>query len=146
MSRLIRVFTVLFVNLFSIPLFEIRNNQGRCPNLAVCPNIPDFTLFTFYLYIQEEEMDVLPCRLLLRSQHFNYRYSMVSIYISNEIRQKSNLKPRLVFVKIRKNGSSRNEIGYLFFLFSSLSFKNYLFSILIIYTTITNFSTQYLVM
>ena len=27
-----------------IPIFEILNKQGFCPNLAVCPNIPDFTL------------------------------------------------------------------------------------------------------
>ena len=27
-----------------IPIFEIWNKQGRCSNLAVCPNIPDFTL------------------------------------------------------------------------------------------------------
>ena len=44
MSRLIRIFTVCLVNLYFIPIFEIWNEQGRCPNLAVCPNIPDFTL------------------------------------------------------------------------------------------------------
>ena len=44
MSRLIRIFTVRLVNLFFIPIFEIRNKLGRCPNLAVFPNIPDFTL------------------------------------------------------------------------------------------------------
>ena len=44
MSRLIRIFTVCLFNSFFIPIFEILNKQGRCPNLAVCPNIPDFTL------------------------------------------------------------------------------------------------------
>ena len=57
MSRLIRVFTVLFVNLFSIPLFEIRNKQGRCPNLAVCPNIPDLPyLHSIYIYRKRKWM------------------------------------------------------------------------------------------
>ena len=32
------------VNLFFIPIFEIWNKQGHCLSLAVCPNIPDFTL------------------------------------------------------------------------------------------------------
>ena len=48
MSRLIRIFTVAIVNLFFIPIFEIGNKQDRCPNLAVCPNIPDFTLIAYY--------------------------------------------------------------------------------------------------
>ena len=43
MSRLIRVFTVCLVNLLLIPINELCNKQGGCPNLAVCPNIPDFT-------------------------------------------------------------------------------------------------------
>ena len=43
MSRLIRIFTVCLVNLFFITIIERRNKQGDCPNLAVCPNIPDFT-------------------------------------------------------------------------------------------------------
>ena len=37
-------------------------------------------------------MDVLPCRLLLCSQHFNYRYSMVSIYINGPRRDKTCLR------------------------------------------------------
>ena len=44
MSLLIRIFTVCLVNLFCIPIFEIWNKQCGCPNIAVCPNIPDFTL------------------------------------------------------------------------------------------------------
>ena len=44
MSRLIRIFNVCLANLFFIPIFEIWNKQGRCPNLAGCPSIPDFTL------------------------------------------------------------------------------------------------------
>ena len=44
LSRLIRIFTVCLVNLFFIRIFEIWNKQGRCPNLAVCRSIPDFTL------------------------------------------------------------------------------------------------------
>ena len=44
MSRLIRIFTVCLVNLFFIPIIKLGNNQGGCRNLAVCPNIPDFTL------------------------------------------------------------------------------------------------------
>ena len=39
MSRLIRIFTVCLVNLFFIPITELWNKQGGCPNLAVCPNI-----------------------------------------------------------------------------------------------------------
>ena len=51
MSRLISIFTVCFqiVNLFCIPIFKIGNKQGRCPNLAVSPNIPDFTLKRVFL-------------------------------------------------------------------------------------------------
>ena len=45
MSRVIRIFTVCFVNLFFIPITELWNKHGGCPNLAVCPNIPDFTLY-----------------------------------------------------------------------------------------------------
>ena len=44
MSRLIRIFTVRLISLFFIPMFKIWHKQGRCRNLAVCPNIPDFTL------------------------------------------------------------------------------------------------------
>ena len=44
MSRLIRIFTICLANLFFIPITEQGNKQGGCPNLAVCPNIPDFTL------------------------------------------------------------------------------------------------------
>ena len=44
MSRLIRISIVCSVNLFFIPIIELWNKQGGCPNLAVCPNIPDFTL------------------------------------------------------------------------------------------------------
>ena len=44
MSDIIWNFTVCLVNRFFIPIIEIRNKQGRCPNLAVCPNIPDFTI------------------------------------------------------------------------------------------------------
>ena len=50
MGRLTRIFTVCLVNLFFIPNFEISNNQGRCPNLAVCLNIADFTLRIFVRY------------------------------------------------------------------------------------------------
>ena len=46
MSPLIKIFTVYLVNLFFIPIFEIRNKQGHCPNLAICLNIPDFTLLS----------------------------------------------------------------------------------------------------
>ena len=45
MSRIIRIFTVCLVILFFIPIIELRNKQGNCPNLAVCPNIPDFTIY-----------------------------------------------------------------------------------------------------
>ena len=48
MSRLIRIFTVCLVNLFFIPIIELWNKQSGCPNLAVCPNIPDFTLVITY--------------------------------------------------------------------------------------------------
>ena len=34
----------IIVNLLFIPILEILNTQGRCPNLVVRPNIPDFTL------------------------------------------------------------------------------------------------------
>ena len=51
MSHLIRIFTVCLVNLFIIPIFEIWSKQGRCPKLAVCPNIPDFTL-TLMFHLQ----------------------------------------------------------------------------------------------
>ena len=45
---IIRIFTVCLVNLFFIPIFEILNKHGRCPNLAVCSNIYDFTLMGTY--------------------------------------------------------------------------------------------------
>ena len=45
MSRLIRNFTVCLVNLFFIPIIELWNKQGGCPHSAVCPNLPDFTLY-----------------------------------------------------------------------------------------------------
>ena len=48
MSRLIRIFTVCLFNLFFIPIIELWNKQGGCPNSAVCPNIPDFTLELAY--------------------------------------------------------------------------------------------------
>ena len=48
MSRLIRIFTVCLVNLFFIPIIELCNKQSGCLNLAVCPNLPDFTLVVFY--------------------------------------------------------------------------------------------------
>ena len=48
MSRLIRIFTVCLVNLLFIPIIKIWNKKGRCPNLADCPNLPDFTLFYFF--------------------------------------------------------------------------------------------------
>ena len=35
--------SLCLVNLFFIPIIEVWNKQDRCPNLAVCPNIPDFT-------------------------------------------------------------------------------------------------------
>ena len=41
---LVRIFTVCLVNLFVIPIIRIRNKQGRCPNLADRPKLPDFTL------------------------------------------------------------------------------------------------------
>ena len=44
MSRLIRIFTVCLVILFYISIIELCNKQGGCPNLAVCPNIPDSTV------------------------------------------------------------------------------------------------------
>ena len=47
-SRLIRIFTVCLINLIFNPIFEIWNKQGRCPNLAVCPTIPDSTLLNTY--------------------------------------------------------------------------------------------------
>ena len=43
MSRLISIFTVCLFNLLFIPLIDIRNKPGRCPNLADRPNLPDFT-------------------------------------------------------------------------------------------------------
>ena len=50
MSRLIRIYTVCLVILFFIPIIEIWNKQGRCPNLADRPNLPDFTLINVYIY------------------------------------------------------------------------------------------------
>ena len=51
MSRLIRIFTVCLVNLFFIPITELWNKEGGCPNLAVCPSIPDFTLIRVVLLL-----------------------------------------------------------------------------------------------
>ena len=51
MSRLIKIFTVFSVNLFFIPITELLNKQGGCPNLAVCLNIPDFTLHLYEIFI-----------------------------------------------------------------------------------------------
>ena len=45
-SHLIRIFTVCLVNLFFISIIELRYRLVGCPNLAVCPNIPNFTLLT----------------------------------------------------------------------------------------------------
>ena len=39
-----RIFTVCLVNLFFIPINEIRKKQCCCPNIADCPNLADFTL------------------------------------------------------------------------------------------------------
>ena len=44
MSRLIRIFTVWIINLIFIPILQKWKKQGRCPNLADCPNLPDFAL------------------------------------------------------------------------------------------------------
>ena len=44
MRQLLMISTVCLVNLFFIPIIEVWNKQDHCPNLAVCPNIPDFTL------------------------------------------------------------------------------------------------------
>ena len=44
MSRLIRIYPVCLVNLIFIPIIKLWNEQGRCPNLADRPNLPDFTL------------------------------------------------------------------------------------------------------
>ena len=49
MSRLIRIFNICLVLLFFVPLTELLNEQGGCPKLAVCPNIPDFTLLSRYM-------------------------------------------------------------------------------------------------
>ena len=44
-SRLIWIYTVCLVNLFFSNIWNMNlNKQGCCPNLAVCPNIPDFIL------------------------------------------------------------------------------------------------------
>ena len=43
-SGLVRIFSVCLVNLFLIPIIEVWNKQGRCPNLGDYPNLPDFTL------------------------------------------------------------------------------------------------------
>ena len=42
---LIRISTVCLVSLFFIPIINIRNKQGRCPNLADCTNLTDYTLY-----------------------------------------------------------------------------------------------------
>ena len=52
MSRLIRIFTVCLDNLFFIAITKLLNKQGGCTNLAVCPNIPDFTLYQGMLIVQ----------------------------------------------------------------------------------------------
>ena len=44
MSCLIRIFTVLLSSFIFIPIINIYK-QGRCPNLAERPNLPDFTLY-----------------------------------------------------------------------------------------------------
>ena len=44
MSRLIRIFTVCWVNLVFISITELWYKLGGCPNLAVRPNIAEFTL------------------------------------------------------------------------------------------------------
>ena len=54
MSRLIRIFTVCLVNLLLIPIIKISYKQGRCPNLADRPNLPDFVLM---LLSKEEGKD-----------------------------------------------------------------------------------------
>ena len=51
MRRLIRILTVCLVKLFFIPITELCNKQGGCPNLVVCPNIPDFTLFDIIHFV-----------------------------------------------------------------------------------------------
>ena len=47
-SRLIRSFTVCLVNLIFIPIIQKLKKQCRCPNLADCPNLPDFSLTCFF--------------------------------------------------------------------------------------------------
>ena len=58
MSRLIRIFTVCLVNLIFIPIIKIWNKQGRCPNLADRPNLPDFTLSKNVLYADHWHIQV----------------------------------------------------------------------------------------
>ena len=45
MSRLISTFTICLFNLFFIPIIEIQDKRGCCPNIADCQNLPDFTIF-----------------------------------------------------------------------------------------------------
>ena len=59
MSRLIRIFTVCLVILF-IPMNELRNKQSGCLNLAVCPNIPVFTLPYLFQNMPNESERVPP--------------------------------------------------------------------------------------
>ena len=68
MSRLIRIFTVCLVNLFFILIFEIQIKQGRCPNLAVRPNIPDFTLSILGSY--NAIISKLNCIYIIDECHF----------------------------------------------------------------------------
>ena len=45
MSRLIRIFTVSLVYYILFQYLKyLKRKQGRCPNLHICPNIPDLTL------------------------------------------------------------------------------------------------------
>ena len=43
-TRRLQDFHCLLINVFIIPIIELWNKQGGCPNLAVCPKLPDFTL------------------------------------------------------------------------------------------------------
>ena len=47
MSRLIRIFTVWFVNSFFIPMIKIWIKQGRCPNL---PDVRSYTTLPYSTY------------------------------------------------------------------------------------------------
>ena len=68
MSRFIRIFIICLFKSFFIPITELRNKQGGCLNLAVCPIIPDFTLASFSILRSEmftSDIRFLP-ELLLR--------------------------------------------------------------------------------